>query len=583
MATDIERLAVLIEANTKSYERAMVRLQGQTDKAIRGASKSISSLDKSLTAVTRSARTFASAFGAGILAGGIASIPSILRETVKSVADLGDTADKIGLTTDALQELEFAARQSGLSTEEVDDALTKFSRGLGQAASGGGELLKVFQANNIAITNADGSMRSFTELLGVYADLIKNAPSDQDRLNLSIIAFGRGGSNMANLTRDGAAGLAELQRQAREAGAVIDSDLVDSARNLDDQIQRLTDQFSVLAKSEILKFLQELVGTMGALQEATAFAVDKFNALSEAAGFLSSIELPSWFGNISSTATDILNPVQNATHALEALTQKAKELFPLSPNARIAQGFGGGGAGGNIPRITLHPQPVTNRAASGSGGGASAAEREAKKIRELISALQEELALIGKTDTEKRIANEIRRAGASATEAEKQQIAELVTQIEAQETAYDRLVDTLDTVRDAAGSALHAFNQSLRDGEGLAGGLKAALDRVLDTIIRIAEEQAIAALFGQFGGGGGGFFGNLIGSLFGGASSPTLGGALASASAHPATAAVHVVFEEGPLLRPTMVATAGAVTTQIVSSNNKALPAMLANRRARGI
>ena len=67
MATDLERLTVLIEANTRSYERAMLRLQQTTDKAIRGASKSITALDKSLKNASKTAQAtglaFAKVFG----------------------------------------------------------------------------------------------------------------------------------------------------------------------------------------------------------------------------------------------------------------------------------------------------------------------------------------------------------------------------------------------------------------------------------------------------------------------------------------------------------------------------------------
>lgn len=516
MATDIERLSVLIEANTKSYERSMLKLQQQTDKAIRGASKSISSLDGALTKATSTARGFATAFGAGLIAGGIATLPSLIRETVKSVADLGDTADKIGLTTDALQELEFAARQSGIGTEELDTALTKFSRGLGQAAAGGGDLFKVFQANGVAIKDASGNLLPFTTLLSKYADLIKNAPSDQARLNLALLAFGKGGANLVNLTRDGAAGLAELQQQARDAGAVIDADLVKSARLLDDELQALTDRFQVLVKSEILEFLQRLAATMDVLRDATAFAADKFETLAAAAGFLQGVQLPEWLQIVKQSAGNVIDPLGAATKAIETLTNAAKEAFPLSPDARIDQAFRDAGSRGPIPRITIHPQPLTaTPRPGGTGGGTSDLERQKKAVTDLIAELQREQSLVGATDAQKRISNELRRAGAAATQQQKDQITALVTNIEAEEQAQQRLIDTLDEIRNASGSALDAFAQSIQDGEGVTAGLKAALVDLLQTIIRIGEQKAILSLFGAFGTPGGGLLSGILGGIFG--------------------------------------------------------------------
>lgn len=56
MADTIERLAVLIEANTKSYTNAMAKLQADTTKAINAATKTTSGLSKSLASTGDAAK-----------------------------------------------------------------------------------------------------------------------------------------------------------------------------------------------------------------------------------------------------------------------------------------------------------------------------------------------------------------------------------------------------------------------------------------------------------------------------------------------------------------------------------------------
>ncbi len=67
MVETVERLAVLIEANTKSYERAMVRIEQKTNRAVRGSNRSFNRLDRGVqkmtTNATRSLLRLGAAFG----------------------------------------------------------------------------------------------------------------------------------------------------------------------------------------------------------------------------------------------------------------------------------------------------------------------------------------------------------------------------------------------------------------------------------------------------------------------------------------------------------------------------------------
>jgi hypothetical protein len=180
---------------------------------------------------------------------------------------------------------------------------------------------------------------------------------------------------------------------------------------------------------------------------------------------------------------------------------------------------------------TIVPPPAAggggHARAAGRNAAADAAKREHDQVVDLIAELQRELSLVGATDEQRRISNELHQAGAEATDKEKQQIIGLVSAIEAQEKAQDTLIDTLDTIRDAAGGALDAFAQSIANSEGPLKAMKAALQDILQTVLRLAEEKLLLQLFGAAGT-----------STLGGLKIPglSLGGAGASAQA----VAVHV-------------------------------------------
>jgi hypothetical protein len=482
MATNLERLTVLIEANTRQYARSMEKMQADTARAIRGSSKSIQSLDKALASATATARTFASVFGAGILTGGLAQLPGAIKGLVKEVADLGDQADRIGITAERLQELNFQAEQTGSSAETMAEGLQKFAQNLAEARTGSGELYKLLVQNGLALD--DIAKMSVNDALKVFVDLLGNASDEADKLKIATIGLGRGGADLALTFAGGSQGLLEFALQARAASAVISNDLVKSAQDIDDEFSQLTSTISTMIKAGLLEFIEttkrEIIGLQGVLEDMRTSAEQNARSAGQRAGKL-----------------------------IAGGTPKTSDVA----NDRISQAFEAAGVdeAKNRLRRTRLPPP------SGGGGAAAIHHAAARAIgehrdaaAELIKELERELSLIGKSETEQKISNALRQAGAEATAAQKERISELVPQIEAQQKAYDDLIDTLDTVRDAAGGALDAFAQSIQAGEGPVKALKASLLDLLQTIIRIGEQRAILALFGMGGTAGGGFFGSAV-------------------------------------------------------------------------
>ena len=224
----------------------------------------------------------AGAFAGGFAIGGLSQLPGLIRDTVASTAKIADVADKVGLTTERLQELRFAADQSGVSTEELDNAMSQFSRRLGEAKAGTGDLAKILKANNISLTDASGKMRPLNDLLADFADLMKNAGSDQDRLTLATDAFGRSGDGMVNMLRNGRDGLADLTTQARTAGAVLSDELVRAAAETDDAFAKLQARWEAMAKREIITFVSEakrMGGELDDLGQRALSAWEKFDKL----------------------------------------------------------------------------------------------------------------------------------------------------------------------------------------------------------------------------------------------------------------------------------------------------------------
>ena len=266
MATDIERLVVHIEGQTAKFEKALDRIERKTSAASKRVEKQAQAMEAALS--TRAAgalsaiNSLSGALGGGtLLAGlGLAAVIGQLRQVASEFAGIADTADRTGLGTDQIQELGYTAEMAGGTVEDMNSGLVKFSKNLSEAARGSGDLAKVLDANGVSLNNADGSLRSTTDMLGQYADLVKNAATPQDALNLATMAFGKSaGPALVVALKDGRDGLKKSADEAHRFGAVADADVIKKAAEIDDK-------FVQLARVIKVQFGSAMIEGIGAIQ-----------------------------------------------------------------------------------------------------------------------------------------------------------------------------------------------------------------------------------------------------------------------------------------------------------------------------
>lgn len=176
---------------------------------------------------------------------------------------------------------------------------------------------------------------------------------------------------------------------------------------------------------------------------------------------------------------------------------------------------------GSRPSIELSGLPGGNKRDRSSDRAAKAYERERQSVADLIKELEEELSLVGQSETAKRSAAAIRQAGATATDQEKEAIAGLITQIDAEQEARDRQIDTMDEYKDSVGSVLDDIRSAMDDGRISWDEWADIALNALDKVISRIQDDLLDAIFSvnkasSSGGGGGGLFSSLFSSIFGG-------------------------------------------------------------------
>lgn len=590
MATDEERLLVRIEAQLRQFEKAMGQATGSADKAARKIETRFKKMESTLSGV---GKAFGVGLGIGAFVGLLKDLPASIERTVHSAARLVDLADKIGITTDALQELRFQADQNGSSAEALDGALEQFSRRIGLAAAGSGDLLKILQANGIALKDAGGNLRPLNDLLSAYADLIKNAANDQDRAVLATQAFGKAGDEMSNVLRGGSREMEQFKNRAHELGQVVSEDGVRSLESFDDEVGRLRGRWNT-AMTEMTVLTLRFLETVGQIEHAIVDPIlNAGNATKQVLDPLKAVEaeIATIQGQLDAGLTDP-SAVNSDLARLQAIHA---ELIAIRKDADL---------GARTPSgVTLNPNrtkddivakpasvPATvipSFGGSSSRGGRSGSgsshqqdfAKELEQVRERIALLNAEAAAVGKSTfesekarTTQELLNQAKRDGLEITP-------KVRAEIDAEATAYANAAASLEQTQDrfeAINDLAESFGEGLiNDIEGLADGTTKLNDILADTAKALRRAALEALLLGKgplaqllglggVGGGVGGFFGKILGSIGGGASvnAPQLSASTLSSSSQAAQPVVQLQVVPGQMFVPVVTSIAGNVAVK---------------------
>lgn len=150
------------------------------------------------------------------LAGASAAFVLFSRSALQSANAVGRAADRLGVTTDEFQDFTNAAKAADIQTRAAEMGLQRFTRRLGEAQQGGGELKDTLEKYNIAIRNSDGSARSATAVLGDLADAIQGAESPAEQLRIAFKAFDSEGADLVRILKDGEEGFKNFTKTGNE-------------------------------------------------------------------------------------------------------------------------------------------------------------------------------------------------------------------------------------------------------------------------------------------------------------------------------------------------------------------------------
>jgi hypothetical protein len=200
-------------------------------------------------------------------AGAATALAALVKINTDFMDKLGKTASKLGIEVEFLQNMRFAAEQTGVKVEALDMGLQRFIRRAAEAASGTGEAKRAFQQLGIQLKDGNGNLRDVELLMNDVADGIMNTSDSAEQVRLAFKFFDSEGVSLVNTLKNGSKGLQDFKTEAENLGLIISKESIAKAEMFADSLNILKKQFTAITANLTAAFIPIMQDASTALSE----------------------------------------------------------------------------------------------------------------------------------------------------------------------------------------------------------------------------------------------------------------------------------------------------------------------------
>lgn len=212
-------------------------------------------------------RTMSAVAGAGAVA-----MLGMATNAAASADDLATLARNTGFTVEELQKMQYASSFIDVSMETMTGSIMKLTKNMASGSD-------AFETLGVSITDANGDMRSATDVWYESIDALSKVENETERDQLAMELFGKSAMDLAGIVDDGGAALKQFGTEAEDAGLILSGDAVNAAVAFNDQIDKL-----------------KATATQAFLEAGASLAETLIPALESLVTVIS--QVLSWFGNL---------------------------------------------------------------------------------------------------------------------------------------------------------------------------------------------------------------------------------------------------------------------------------------------
>src|SRR5690606_29489317 len=156
---------------------------------------------------------------AGQVAGAmLASFAALVGRQIQVADETGKVAQKLGVTTEFISEMGYAAVRAGGDTKSLEAGLFGLSEHAARASEGVKKPSAAFRSLGIDVHDAAGRLKGVDQLLPELADKFARMEDGPRKAALAVAIFGDTGKNLITVLDKGGDGLAALREEAVNLG-----------------------------------------------------------------------------------------------------------------------------------------------------------------------------------------------------------------------------------------------------------------------------------------------------------------------------------------------------------------------------
>lgn len=214
-------------------------------------------------AAVSAAMAAAAAAAAAAIAGAAKALTDFAVGGAEYADNLLTMASTTGLSTEKLQELQYAADLVDVSVDTITGSMKKNLSAMSKARDGNAKVADAYKRLGVEVLDANGNLRDDET---VYWELINALGQVEDETERDILAMdllGKSATDLNPLIEAGADKMAALADDAHKAGYVLSDETLDAFGEFDDQLRKL-DKGAEAAKNAmgtiLLPVLTDLAG-----------------------------------------------------------------------------------------------------------------------------------------------------------------------------------------------------------------------------------------------------------------------------------------------------------------------------------
>ncbi|MFD2704087.1 phage tail protein [Salibacterium lacus] len=224
MAT-LSEMSVKIGADTSGFEKGM-----------QNAAKKMDSVGKGMRNVGGAMTKWVS----GPMAGATAGLGALVGKTAQAGDEAAKNARKVGVSTEAYQEYQYALGQAGMSSEDTDKALGRLNQRMGQAAAGNEKYADALTGVGVNMEDVKNGSISTDEAMMQSLETLSGMENEQERAAAATELFGtKMAREMMPALEAGAGGIEDARKKAQELGIVIGDEAAQKSEAFNDKMEDL--------------------------------------------------------------------------------------------------------------------------------------------------------------------------------------------------------------------------------------------------------------------------------------------------------------------------------------------------------